>query len=507
MNQTSISNHILEIIRKEGKLPQDFRPEEKTSKKEELLFAPGAMEGIFSHHVAGNAEGESFIPVLKEYIGMTPKQALADFESRKADNIKVANMRYHLLEDIIAHKEELPPVKVINLAYCFAKEGTRVETVKLGLSMLSLFDLSENKGTVQLLYVLGHCEDFTDYVLMSVKNWSEARRQKFCFALAPKLYGWGKINIVEMLEADTEEKKQWILCHGCKNNVLNSYLGLVCAQKCDLLGRLQKGNLSEEEFRGAEEIMSGLLDEGPCKGMSVIASPVELTLSYLQELNNYFTKCERKDECPEITFVCSLVEIGQYFEKSPIQNADKVTEIVKDMLEDLDVKRVLAENLANNTHYSMQVAQYADVDITDELMGLLQKDFAKYFSISAFYFKDDERRMQEFVVLCEENVNADRYPKGMGNELGLRLPEGVLALDMVVQYLGSYPLLGKKLIEICLNAPIVRWRNMAAKALLAWTDGLQKSLKEIDEDLYQKVVLIKEKECNAKTKEYWDELV
>ena len=56
-----------------------------------------------------------------------------------------------------------------------------------------------------------------------------------------------------------------------------SYLGLECAKKCNYLERLRKGGLQKEELEGASDIMDGLLEEGPCRGISAFPTNIKGT--------------------------------------------------------------------------------------------------------------------------------------------------------------------------------------------------------------------------------------
>jgi len=502
MENIAIYRRIEEIIQKEGRLPEDFVPEVKDG---EVLFAPGAMEGILSHHSSGKGEKTSFVPVLKQYVKMSLGEALQDFEVNRADTFKVATMRGSLLQEIMNHRVELNPDKVANLAYCFAANGRKAETVKLGLTMLALFNFSENPQVCHMLKTLGYCEDFTDYVLMSVEEWPEKQKQECYFELARNLYGWGKINVVEMMEADTEEKKQWMLCHGCKNSILNAYLGRVCAEKADLFERLQKGSLSAEELRGATEIMDGLLDEGPCAGMSAIEHPVVLTLLYLKEVEQVL-KTGASEEAIAYVAVCD--RINDYFgnEETEIEDAFKVCEKIQEIINTLDVDSLLAAGLKDYTWQSIQVANLCGKDVSGKLLELMKEDFTKYYRYCNYFFQK-ECMVEEFVALCEEKAETAMYSKGMGNLMGLKLGEGRVALDMTVQYLDRYPLQGQKLVEICMDSPIIRWRNVAGKALQGWVERLGKPLQEIAPDVYAKVMTLNIVEVNKNTKEQWSKLI
>lgn len=506
MENLSIFKRMEEIIRREGCLPADFQPEEKENQEGKISFAPGALEGIINHHSGGNGEKSDFINTLKQYVLMAPGTALEKFEKEKADTFQTATIRKSLLNDIMKNQKQLNAGKVASLAYVFAANGRKCETVKLGLSMMMLFNFSENPQVCHLFKTLGYCEEFTDYVLMNIGDWEESKQQELLFELAQKLHGWGKINTVEQLEADTEEKKHWILCHGCKNSVLNAYLGRICAEKGDLYGRLQKGNLTEEELLGAGEIMEGLLDEGPCAGMSALEQPVELTLLYLKAVEEALKGTGEGVTEDAIAYAAGLSSIYEYFQEKEWENAGKVCDRVKEIMDALDVDSIIAAGMKEHTWECLQVAKIYNKDVSTELLQLMREDLQKYFNFSYYLFRDNYG-VDEFLALCEEKVEGVTYPRGMGNLLMLKLEEGLLHLDMVVQYLDKYPLKGRKLVEICMNSPSIRWRNMAVKAMLGWTKKLNQSLKEIDEDLYAKALAVSITEINKGTKEEWSKLV
>lgn len=494
----SIFQRIETLVRTTGELPEDFEPEKREYAENELRFAPGAMEGILGHHSLGEGEADEFAQTLKTYLDMDSKEALEQFEETKP--FRVAGVRDSLLQEILNHQNEYPAAKIANLGYYFACQGNKCESVKLGLSLLALFDFSENEQVCIVLRYLGYCEEFTDYVIMSVESWEEDKKQNLYFELAKKLKGWGKISVVEQMRADTEEKKEWILCHGCRNSVLNAYLAYVCAKQCDFLERLKKGNLTNEQLQGAGDIMEGLLDEGPCAGMSAVEQPEELTLYFLQELERHVLKVE------EVQLLC---QIKDYFVKrqEKYEEAGGVVKKADHILDGLDIQKLLEDTLQEKPHTCVYVAGKLDVDITKPLFRLMQENFSEYYHYCSYFFQK-EQFIEPFFTLCDREVDASRYPKGMSDSLGLgNLGEGILHLDFIVQYLGKYPLKGRKLLAISIQSPYPRWRNMAGRAMVAWTENLKQPLQEIDAGLYHMVKDVAEIECNKTTKEYWDKLL
>ncbi len=496
--KTSIFQRIETLIRTQGELPEDFEPEEREYGENELRFAPGAKEGIFGHHTAGSEGESSFAETLKEYLELEESEALKRFEEEEAAAFDTSSEYMPLLKYITEHTGEYDAGKVASLGYCFASKGTKCETVKLGLTLLALFNFSDNEKVCYLLKNLGYCEEFTTYVIINTSDWEEPKKQNLYFELAKKLKGWGKIDVVEKMTADTEEKKEWLLCHGCKNSIMNAYLAYECAVKCDLQARLEEGFLTEEQLQGASDIMEGLLDEGPCDGMSAMENPTELALSYLAELDRHVWN---------VHYANQVHDIFDYFFESDIEDSASVNVRALDIWGTLDGETMIKDELAENTYACLKLSRHYNLDMSEELLELMEQDFAKYYHYCYYLFQLNSMA-EAFFKLCDKEIDASKYPQGMGDSLGLgKLGEGLFHLDMIVQYMGKYPLKGRKLLEISIQSPFTRWRNMAAKALRGWTERLKQPLAEIDAQLYDMVKNVYAQECNENTKEMWEKLL
>lgn len=511
VNKSSIYEKIRDCIERNGVVPDGFELEEREYKENELRFAPGALEGILGHHSAGAGAGQALAEKIKEYLQIIPKEAMEKFEREAAVDGQMASARSGIQKVILERKDEYDAGKVFALAYFFAMNGNMVETVKLGLSLLALFDTGDKGEVCDVLRTLGCCEEFTDYVLTAVESWAEKDKQELYFDLARKLHGWGKINAVERMYADTEEKKEWLLCHGCKNSIMNAYLGLVCAEKCDFQERLKQGNFSEEQFQGAREIMDGLLDEGPCQGLSAMEDAAELVLLYLEECRKHVLN---------VDLVMQLADIRDYFdgvkskavksETAGVNEADSDTKIrtkVETMISTIHLKDFIVEHMKDSTYQCIRIARAFELDVSECLIGLMKMNFAKYYP-HCYYLFEKNAYVDDFFHICERAIKEADYPNEMGDSWGVAARErkGIM-LDMIVQYLDRYPLCGKKMIRICLHSPITRWRNMAGKALLGWVKELGGTLADIDSELYDVVEDVAARECNEGTKETWKKLL
>lgn len=493
MAEMSIYKKIKEIIVKDGQLPADFSLETEEFANG-IKFAPGAKEGVLRHHSSGQGGSSIFPKTLKGYMSKPEAFALKHFEDKEADDFSTATEGKVILNYIQLHKQDFPAQKLFSMAHFFVLNGTKPESVKLGLMLMRLFRLQpkEIAKVKDSLVTLGYYEDFTGYVLDNMMYWDNDARQEILFDYAQKLNGWGKINVMGLLEADTEEKKSWILKHGCKNSVMCNYLAMTCAAKSGIYERLAEGNLSDEEMIGVRDIIGGLVEDGPAASLADLKNPSGLIVAYFLQL---------KGKALDIETIDLLYGIKLYFETRELEKADTIAAMVDELVASMNVNVMIKDALPEKTFLCLRISSLRNEDLSEELYELLRNDFTKYFRYSTYILIKDTKT-EDFFDLCDLNIKEEDYPVGMG-DLQIFKPENekALPLDIVVQYLDKFPNKGKKMIKICLNSPVIRWRNVAAKALLGWEDELSKKLSNIDEELYNMVVDVNGKEVSKLTKE------
>ena len=479
-----------EIDQNDGKVSDGFLLE--TKNKNGVNFSLGTLEGVSRHHSSGFSKSDgSCFKLVKRLLGMPKEAALSLFEQDVADEFCMAAVRKEFYNEILSNKEKLSPDRVANLGYYFAFRGSRVESVKLGLTLLGLLNIEMEEEILKLLKVLGLYEEFTDYVTFIMRNWPENEKQDIYFEFAKKLSGWGKISVVEDLVVNSEEKRNWILCYGCSNNISNSYLAGICADKGMLEKVFRRGKLSKDEFAGATSIISGFVEDGPVKYVFDDEKNSRLLLLYLDEVAKHKMTLELA------SLLCNIIT---FFKNNHLSLYKKVEKIILNIFKNVDFDKILNDGVLENTVDSINVAKFLEKDISLELIKVIEKDFKKYYSY-CYYLFDENKCIDEFFNLCDKYIKSDDYPNKMGSESGFGLIEGIdIRVDFIVERLNNLPNRGKKLIAICLNSPYIRWRNMAVFTLKSWVEILGKKLNCIDSELYNLVNEIYKIECNEYTK-------
>ena len=143
----------------------------------------------------------------------------ADFPGAEAllESILQNNYAIKLADDIhtvlLENYEVLDAGNIYRFAVNNLLASKNKELVKADMVILELFPCDEPvRGAVR---ILGQCEEFTLFAIFVMRKWDNGNEE--IFALAKKVRDWGRIHAIEYLEADTEEKKEWLLYEGLKN--------------------------------------------------------------------------------------------------------------------------------------------------------------------------------------------------------------------------------------------------------------------------------------------------
>ena len=96
------------------------------------------------------------------------------------------------------------------------------------------------------------------------------------------MYMVGKrVHACVFLEPETMEIKQWFLTEGVNNGVMPPYTALEAWNKSDAASHLDC-RLTQDGFTCISRIMAALLDESPCRGISLVADPERNTQILIQ---------------------------------------------------------------------------------------------------------------------------------------------------------------------------------------------------------------------------------
>lgn len=260
---------IYEYIKKhtkDGRLPEGFRIPWIQS-----MWAPGAQDGVSLYHMAplqpDPAREQKILEALKlmsaEENAQYTETIFAIFEELE-QQAPIVKLYDEIVLTIIRHQAELHPIRLLNYGDWLICQGASLMAVKLGLTVLSPFNVP---FVEEVMMEFGVYDEFTFYAarVLSQGHWQNGNAE--LFRLAKNVRGWGRIHAVEFLEPETQEIRDWLLFEGADNDVIPQYSADLCLRKAGAESRLD-GNLSAEEHEAIGKLIRAALEPGPCPGVT-----------------------------------------------------------------------------------------------------------------------------------------------------------------------------------------------------------------------------------------------
>ncbi len=499
----SIYEQIDKAVKENGMLPDDFVLENADKPGDKAIVHLGELEGILGKTYATRYDEDALekaLTFMKAQVKKNAKLAVHDFDDNDL-GFAVADVKGPLLREIVKNRYDFDPHKLSTLAYSMVMFGMKKETVKLGLALLVMFDFGDDEIVKKHLITLGLYEGFTSYVIAISRNWPSESKNHMFYVYAQKLKGFGKINAMEFLEPVNAEVREWILCHGCRNEVAYGYLGRIAADKCKYIDRLRTGNFNEEEMQGAGDIMAGLLDERFCPGISEIGEPAVVAKLYLDELAKHTVV---------LSDIANMYDLQSYIverdNKSAAEDKKKVLEQIERMLSVIPVADRIKQQLADNPKVAIRTAKESKTDISLELLELIKTKFDDYYKFGGYFF-DNDKNIDDLLKVCTDNIAGRDIPQGMGNEAVSTDATQIWKMDLVVKRLADYPGKGCEIVDFCINSPFTRWRKSAAATIIRWETINGVNVKKISADIFRSVKKVKKKEIVDSLKKSWNEIL
>ena len=477
--------------------------EERVCQGSEISWAPGAMDGVTTHHM-GQGEND-------ENVHKTVELVLA--YSRQPTVANKAAIYQHIIDEHIVSIidpviEALVTENGINherlheLAYSFVTESPDREPVKFGIAILGLFRQPANE---ELFQTLGRHDEFTLFCAVALANASEDHEQ-LLWTLARNVDGWGRIHVVERLaKTDDLAIKDWLLREGFRNSVMYEYLAATCARAGGLLAALSEDHVDRAMLTAAGEIIQALIAGGPAEGIDDYEDARPVIESYLSHMEASATTIEdflhvncikrflNEDESRwEPRFERGWTNESRATLQRQCESILARPEWLK------KAQSALTSNDEMKFFNADQAAKALGIDTWEihwQRLKLKPADPSRWYHVMALCNED---RIGEVIDLAGTKLDLEKIATGAADEMGVgRGFEQHSCLDYVLQELRRFPGYGESLIGAGLRSPVVRNRNMAIAALAAWTrekwsDGLEQSLRsaasiEPDEDVRKRM--------------------
>lgn len=448
--------------------------EERISEGSKIRWAPGAMDGVATHHM-GTAENEETVRKTVELVLAYSRQPTATNKAAVYQHV-IAEHVVSIIDPVIEallNEEGIGHNRLYELARSFVTEAPDREPVKFGIAILGLF---RQPADHELFQTLGRHDEFTLFCAVAITNASEDHDEAL-WTLARNVSGWGRIHAVERLSrTENPAIKDWLLREGFRNSVLYEYLAGTCARAGGLLTALSEDHVDRELLTAAGEIIQAFIAGGPAEGIDDYEDARPVIESYLAHM------ASSAETVKDFLYVNSIKgylddEDSRWASRYDAGWSAECRDSLRSLCDSIlgrpewpdRVEAKLSSEDEVEFAYADQAAKALGIDTWDIHWRRLQAkpaDSGRWYHVMALCNED---RIGKVIEFAKANLDLAGIATGAADELGLgRGFEQHSCLDFILQELHRFPGKGGALIEAGLRSPIVRNRNKAVAALAAW---------------------------------------
>jgi hypothetical protein len=450
-------------------------PDEKRETNK-IRFAPGAWDGVLSHHMAISEPQK-----LPDRAGKL-EQALENLlrfstnENLKALYETVTSEQMYPLADELMKRaaERVPHVQneVAAIGRYFAVGADNREATKFGILLLAS---AGDKSDIKTLETLARHDEFTLFAAVACTRLVDDPEQCM-WRLAQNVHGWGRIQLVERLDGTVNpEIQNWMLREGFRNLVVNNYLAVICARTGKLHEVLQEPSIDPALLDSSADLLSAIMEGGPSADMDDYEHAAQALAGYLNHVVRALN--------PKLDHLVTVHEILRFLEYGSRWEGELANGWSLELRKEL---RELCNSILSRDGWRSQVERELESQdrhrfyVADTAAGILGLNtWNQHFErvrkapLGTSWFRllqlTDDSNIDQVLNFAGSVLPLDKIATGPADDLGLG-PEfqAEQALDWVLQDLSRFPGRGWPLIKTGLQSRVVRNRNMALKALLAW---------------------------------------
>ena len=287
MYDRAILTIIRENIGSEGRLPREFILPKDQDDENSLIFTDGAQDGITYFHTQPGKlnveEADLLIDAMNAVVGghIDTADELFLKLTKTRRTIEFAGYLSDLVEE---NASMINPIHAYSYGKHLVALAKDKELVKIGLALHHKAPEDRLKGFRQIITDLAYCNEFTWFCLPIIQKWDDGN--DLIFEIAKHIYGWGRVHACVFLEPETWEIRQWFLREGVDNGVMPPYTALEAWNKSDAASLLDC-RLTQKDFTFISRNMAALLDEGPCRGISLVEDPEIAIRKFLNQAQSF----------------------------------------------------------------------------------------------------------------------------------------------------------------------------------------------------------------------------
>ena len=305
----SIYKDLISNIDDNGFLSYKFDINKYNTNKINTSYNPGGADAfyVFSNKFDSSYKNDNTIINLfeefkEDYDIEKFYNNLVDYIESKDDYLLLYNIDY-INEYFINNRDSIKPEMVYKLSKYIIDETDNTEVLKLGIYLVSQFDLG--RIDKKMILDLALSDEFTFYALFyGIIKFEDSN--ELIFNLLRKVFGIGRLFLIDQLKVDSNEKREYLVLNSNFDSINNVGVGRVIGTKINIQNYILE-KVDGDIYIGLSNIIN-----------SLVFSEYKLFDKYEELFNNYIDRFIEYSNYSISYFV--ITNIYNYVEDNHIQN-------------------------------------------------------------------------------------------------------------------------------------------------------------------------------------------
>ena len=401
---------------------------------------------------------------------------LDKFLEDREDFLLIYNIDY-INEYFINNKKDIRPENIYKLSKYIINRSSNIEMLKLGIFLLSQFDLG-NKDK-KIILDLALCDEFTFYTLFyGIVKFDNSN--EIIFDLIKKVFGIGRLFLIDQLKVDSNEKREYLVLNTNIDSISSIGVGRVLGEKVNIINYL-KSDVNDLIYRGLSNIVN-----------SILFSEYKKFNNYLELFSTYIDNFYKHSSVSNCYFV--LTNIYNYIDDDEIKNK------VYNLVSSRKFKNIMIDHINNSDDVNL-LYEITYLLCNIDSFGLDKYIYKRFITNSYKYtfmldllIENDKYREDSLKVLYDNFRFCDGDISNSYNEFSIESLKNKYLLNIIE----NYPYCNYDFINRSLFSKYVDIRNNTLNTLYTWNRESDIDIKETS--IYDKLIELKDKETSNEIK-------
>ena len=479
----SIYKDLISNIDDNGFLSYKFDINKYNTNKINTSYNPGGADAfyVFSNKFDSSYKNDNTIINLfeefkEDYDIEKFYNNLVDYIESKDDYLLLYNIDY-INEYFINNRDSIKPEMVYKLSKYIIDETDNTEVLKLGIYLVSQFDLG--RIDKKMILDLALSDEFTFYALFyGIIKFEDSN--ELIFNLLRKVFGIGRLFLIDQLKVDSNEKREYLVLNSNFDSINNVGVGRVIGTKINIQNYILE-KVDGDIYIGLSNIIN-----------SLVFSEYKLFDKYEELFNNYIDRFIEYSNYSISYFV--ITNIYNYVEDNHIKNK------IYNLVSSKKFKNIMIDNI-NNSDDTNMLYEITYLLCNIDSFGLEKYIYKRFIDNSYKYsfmmdllIEKDNYREKSLKVMYDNFIFLDGDISNEINEFSI---EG-LKNKYIINIMEKYPYCNEDFIIRSLFSKYFDIRNTTLNTLYTWNRESDIDFK--DTKIYDKLIELKDVETSNEIK-------